>query len=97
MVKKFTEAAMKGLQYTVDHPEEAAEIMHKAEPTAAIPAAVGEINAMKPYVSPPNGAPLGHMDQDRVARSIAVLQSNGLMPAGLTPDKVVDFSFIPAS
>ncbi|HEX5205544.1 ABC transporter substrate-binding protein [Paractinoplanes rhizophilus] len=97
MVRKFAEAAMKGLQYAVDHPEEAAEIMHKAEPTAAVPAAVGELNAMKPYVSPPNGATLGHLDQERVARSIAILQGNGLMPAGLTPDKVVDFSFIPAS
>jgi NitT/TauT family transport system substrate-binding protein len=97
LVKKFTDAAMKGLQYAVDHPDEAASIMNKAEPTAAIPAAVGEINAMKPYVSPPNGAPLGHLDQERVARSIAVLQGNGLIPAGLTPDKVVDFSFIPAS
>jgi len=96
-VQKFTDAIMKGLQYTIDHPDEAAQIMNKDEPTAAIPAAVGEINAMKPYVSPPNGAPLGHMDQERVARSIAVLQGNGLIPAGLTPDKVVDFSFIKAS
>ncbi|MEU4244335.1 ABC transporter substrate-binding protein [Actinoplanes sp. NPDC026619] len=97
LVKKFTDAAMKGLQYTLDHPDEAAAILNKAEPTAAVPAAIGEINAMKPYVSPPNGAPLGHLDQERVARSIAVLQGNGLMPAGLTPDKIVDFSFIPAS
>ena len=96
-VQKFTDAIMKGLRYAIDHPEEAAQIMNKAEPTAAIPAAVGEINAMKPYVSPPNGAPLGHLDQERVARSIAVLQGNGLIPAGLTPDKVVDFSFIKAS
>jgi len=97
LVKKFTDAAMKGLQYSLDHPEEAAAILHKAEPTAAEPAAIGEINAMKPYVSSPNGAPLGHLDQERVARSIAILQGNGLMPAGLTPEKVVDFSFIPAS
>ncbi|GAA0552073.1 hypothetical protein GCM10010172_38110 [Paractinoplanes ferrugineus] len=97
LVQKFTDAAMKGLQYTLDHPDEAAAILNKAEPTAAVPAAIGEINAMKPYVSSPNGAKLGHIDQERVARSIAVLQGNGLMPAGLTPDKIVDFSFIPAS
>jgi len=96
-VKKFVGAAMKGLQYTLDNPEEAAKIMNKAEPAAAVPAAIGEINAMKPYVAPPNGGAIGHMDQERVARSIAVLQGNGLMPAGLTPDKVVDFSFIPAT
>jgi NitT/TauT family transport system substrate-binding protein len=95
-VKRFTDAAMKGLQYTLDHPAEAAQILNKAQPTALIPGATGEINAMKPYVAPAGGAPIGHMDQQRVARSIAVLQANGLMPAGLTPDKVADFSFIAA-
>lgn len=97
LVQKFTDAALKGLQYTLDHPDEAASILNKAEPTAAVAAAAGEINAMKPYVTAPNGAPLGHLDEERVARSIAVLQANGLMPAGLTPDKIVDFSFIKSS
>jgi NitT/TauT family transport system substrate-binding protein len=97
LVKKFVGAMLQGLQYTLDHPDEAAAILNKAEPSAKIPAAVGEINAMKPYTSPPNGAPLGFLDQQRVARSIAVLQGNGLMPAGLTPDKVADFSFVTQS
>ena len=96
-VKKFVGAILKGLQYSLDHPDEAAAILNKAEPSAKIPAAVGEINAMKPYTSPPNGAPLSFLDQQRVARSIAVLQGNGLMPAGLTPDKVADFSFVTQS
>ena len=96
LVKRFTDAAMKGLQYAVDHPEEAATILNKAEPTAAVPAAVGELKAMKPYVAPPGGAPLGHIDEQRVARGIAVLQGAGLVPPGLAPDKVVDFSFVPA-
>lgn len=97
LVQRFVKAAMKGLQYTLDHPDEAAQILHQAEPTAAIPAAIGEINAMKPYVTPANGAPIGHMDQARVERSISVVQGAGLMPSGLTPDKVADFSFIGAS
>ncbi len=97
LVQRFVGAAMKGLQYTVDNPQEAATIMHTAEPSAAIPAAVGEITAEKPYVTPANGAPIGHFDQARVERGIAVLQGAGLMPAGLTPDKIVDFSFIGAS
>lgn len=96
LVQKFTAAAMKGLAYTLANPAEAAAILNKAEPTALVPGAIGEINAMKPYVAPAGGAPIGHMDEQRVARSIAVLQANGLMPAGLTPDKVADFSFIPA-
>jgi NitT/TauT family transport system substrate-binding protein len=97
LVQRFVKAAMQGLQYTVDHPDEAAQILHKAEPTAAVPAAVGEINAMKPYVTPANGAPIGHIDQARLERGITILQGAGLMPAGLTPDKVADFSFVGAS
>jgi NitT/TauT family transport system substrate-binding protein len=39
-----------------NNPAEAAAIMNKAEPTAAVPAAVGEIEAMKPYLPPPGAA-----------------------------------------
>jgi NitT/TauT family transport system substrate-binding protein len=97
LVQRFVKATMLGLQYSVDHPDEAAQILHKAVPTAVVPAAVGEINAMKPYVTPANGAPIGHIDQARLERGITILQGAGLMPAGLTPDKVADFSFVPAS
>jgi NitT/TauT family transport system substrate-binding protein len=95
LVKRFVGAAMKGLQYTIDHSDEAAAIMNKAEPSAAIPAAVGEIEAMKPYTTAPGGGALGSMDEQRVAKSIAVLSGAGLMPSGLTPEDVVDFSFTP--
>lgn len=97
LVKRFTTAALKGLQYTVDHPDEAAAILNKAEPTAAVPAAIGEIEAMKPYVPPPGGAAIGHLDEERVARSIAILQGAGLMPNGLAPADVADFSVVPQS
>jgi NitT/TauT family transport system substrate-binding protein len=85
---------MKGLRYTVDHPDEAAAILNKAEPTSAVPAAVGEINAMKPYVAPSDGGPIGSFDQARVQSGIAELETAGLMPKGLTPDKIVDPGFI---
>jgi NitT/TauT family transport system substrate-binding protein len=97
LVQRFVKASMQGLQYTVDHPDEAAQILNKAVPTSAVPAAIGEINAMKPYVTPANGAPIGHIDQARLERGITILQGAGLMPAGLTPDKVADFSFVGAS
>lgn len=97
LVQRFVKATMQGLQYTVDHPDEAAQILNKAVPTSAVPAATGEINAMKPYVTPANGAPIGHIDQARLERGITILQGAGLMPAGLTPDKVADFSFVGAS
>jgi NitT/TauT family transport system substrate-binding protein len=97
LVQRFVTAAMKGLQYTIEHPAEAAQILNQADPTAVTAAAVGEINAMKPYVAPAGGAPIGTFDPTRVEKGIAVLQGASLMPAGLTPDKIVDSSFIKAS
>lgn len=94
LVSRFVGAVMKGLRYTVDHPDEAAAILNKAEPTAAVPAAVGEINAMKPYVPAPGGGPLGSFDEARVRSGITELEIAGLMPKGLTPDKIVDSGFI---
>jgi NitT/TauT family transport system substrate-binding protein len=97
LVKRFTKAALQGLQYTLDHPDEAAAILNKADPTAAVPAAIGEIQAMKPYVPPAGGAPLGHIDPQQVARCLAALAKAQLMPAGLTPDKVADVSIVPGA
>lgn len=95
LVKRFTGAALKGLQYTIEHPEEAATILNKAKPTYPVASGVGEIKAMTPYVPPQGGAPTGFMDEGRVARTIAILQASGLIPAGLTPANVVNTSFVP--
>jgi NitT/TauT family transport system substrate-binding protein len=97
LVRRFTGALLKGLQYSIDHPEEAATILNKAEPTYAVASGVGEITAMTPYVKPAGGAPVGAMDEQRVARTIAILSGSGLMPAGLDPKGVVDFNFVPKS
>jgi NitT/TauT family transport system substrate-binding protein len=92
LAKRFRDAALRGLQYTLDHPQEAAEIMKKAQPAANVAAAVGEITLMKPYVKTS-----GVIDRQRVAGAIATLEKNGLIPPGLTPDSVVDFALAPAS
>ncbi|MET0491688.1 MAG: ABC transporter substrate-binding protein [Actinoplanes sp.] len=97
LVKRFTAASLKGLQYTIDHPQEAAEILHKAEPTSAVPAAIGEIEAMKPYIAPPGGAPIGTLDQNRVAKSIAILAAAGLTDKPLTPEAIADFTVVAPS
>jgi NitT/TauT family transport system substrate-binding protein len=91
--KRFRTAMVKALKYTNDHPEEAAQILNKAQPTAAIDTATAEINIAKPYVG--TGNAVGTFDQARVAKAIATLQGNGLIPAGLTPTDVVDFNVAP--
>jgi NitT/TauT family transport system substrate-binding protein len=94
MAKRFRDVMLKALKYTIDHPEEAAEIMNKAQPAADKAAATGEIKLMTPYVTSGAGA-FGALDEQRAARAIAILQGAGLIPAGLTPDKVVDFDLTP--
>lgn len=95
MVKRFRDALLKAVSYTIEHPDEAAAILHKAQPAADVAAATGEIKLMTPYVKATNGAPLGSFDQQRVARAIAILQGAGLIPAGLTPEAVVAFDLAP--
>ncbi|GAB3864612.1 ABC transporter substrate-binding protein [Dactylosporangium cerinum] len=93
LARRFRDASLKAVKYSIEHPDEAAQILKKAQPAADITAAVGEITLMTPYVS--SGAAIGAMDQERVARAIATLQAGGLIPAGLTPDAVVDFGLTP--
>jgi NitT/TauT family transport system substrate-binding protein len=96
LVKRFRDAALRGLKYTIEHPDEAADILHKAQPATAAAAASGEIKLMSPYVtSASSGVPVGAVDKDKMARAIAILQGSGLIPAGLTPETLVDFSLTP--
>ncbi len=97
LVKRFRDAALKGLAYTIAHPDEAADLLHERNPAAAVAAAKGEITLMAPYTTPPAGEPLGAFDKDRVTRSIEVLTGGGLFPAGLTAEQVVDFALTPGA
>jgi NitT/TauT family transport system substrate-binding protein len=95
-VKRFSNALMKGLKYAVDNPDEAGTILHTAVPTQDAKTASAELKLMKQYVMGTQaGAPVGSFDQARVARAIASLQSLNLFPAGLTPDRVIDFDLSP--
>jgi NitT/TauT family transport system substrate-binding protein len=96
LVKRFRDAVLKGLKYTIEHPDEAATILKKAQPAADVAAATGEIKLMTPYVTSSGaGAPFGALDQNRVARAIAILSGAGLINPGLTPESVVAFDLTP--
>ncbi|MEO3927469.1 ABC transporter substrate-binding protein [Micromonosporaceae bacterium B7E4] len=95
IVKRFKDAAMKGLKYTVENPEEAAKIMKANNPNVNEQGAAAEIKLMTPYVTSAPGNTIGALDEQRAARAIAILQGAELIPAGLTPDKVIDFSIAP--
>jgi NitT/TauT family transport system substrate-binding protein len=90
LVRRFASALLRGVRYAVDNPEHAGKLMHAAVPTADADITADTMTLMKPYI---NG---GGMTAERVMRGIAILESAGLANAGLTPDKVVDFSLTPA-
>ena len=65
-------------------------------PTQDATVAAGELKLMKQYVnSSSSGAAIGALDQQRIARSIALMQGANAIPAGLTPDRLVDFGLTP--
>ena len=58
--------------------------------------AAGELKLMKQYVnSSGSGTAIGALDQQRVARSIALMQGANAIPAGLTPERLVSFDLTP--
>jgi NitT/TauT family transport system substrate-binding protein len=91
LVRRFGSALLRGLRYAVDNPEHAGKVMHAAVPTADPGITAETMALMKPYI---NG---GGLTQSRVMRGVAVLEAAGLARAGLTPDRVVDFSLAPAA
>lgn len=96
MVKRFTKALLKGLDYSIANPKEAGEILKKNVNTAIPAAAAAELELMAAFVkSAGSGAAVGTLDGQRVARSIAVLQGAGAIPAGMTPEKIIDFTLTP--
>jgi NitT/TauT family transport system substrate-binding protein len=97
LVRRFRQAALRGLSYAIDHPQEAGRVfaeLNKGYPAAA---AEAENRLMLPYVRPPGAAPVGSLDPARVARSIAILQGAGAIPAGIQPEHVVAFQYADAA
>ncbi|HEX5543541.1 MAG TPA: ABC transporter substrate-binding protein [Micromonospora sp.] len=98
MVRKFTEALLQGLEYSIDHPQESGEILAKNVPATNAEAAAAELELMAAFVrSAGSGAAVGTLDSQRLARAIAILQGAGAIEPGLTPEQVVDFELAPKS
>ncbi|GHJ14835.1 MULTISPECIES: ABC transporter substrate-binding protein [unclassified Micromonospora] len=96
MVKKFTAALLKGLEYALEHPDEAGEILKKNVPAANPAASAAELRLMAAYVRSSNsGTAIGTLDSGRVAKSIALLQGAGALKQNLTPDQIINFDLAP--
>ena len=98
LARRFTTALFKGLDYAVNHPGEAGEILHKKIPAQNPKVAAAELALMKPYVTTGPDVPIGSVDPARVAQSVAILGAVGLLPIGANPDlprQLVNFDIAP--
>lgn len=76
-VKAFVAALNKGLAYSLAHPTEAGQIMHKAQPLTDATIAAAELRIMKQYVETAQTAAhgIGYIDPRRVAATIAIVDA----------------------
>lgn len=84
LARRFTSALFKGLQYSLDHPQEAGQILQKRGGQKADIAAA-ELQAMQPYVAPSKRAPIGSIDETRMALMVASLEANKVIPERSNP------------
>jgi len=95
-VKRFAAALIKGLEYSLANPAEAAKILKGKDPAANEKAAEAELQLMSSFVrSAGSGEKIGTIDTQRVARSIAILQGAGQIPAGMTPEQIISVDLLP--
>jgi NitT/TauT family transport system substrate-binding protein len=85
--RRFAKAHFRGLQYTVNNPDEAAQIISKASNgLTKAEVAAKELRLLKPYVGSPKATP------EVVARSVALMQGIGAVPATVPPERIFDFT-----
>jgi NitT/TauT family transport system substrate-binding protein len=94
LVRRFRDAALRGMRWTLDNPDAAGRIMAKQNPTYKPDVATAEVEQTIPYVRG-NAPVLGHIDEARMARCIALVQGIGLVKSGLTPDRIAAFDLAP--
>ncbi|WP_433344713.1 ABC transporter substrate-binding protein [Micromonospora sp. CA-111912] len=96
MVKRFSAALIKGLEYALTNPQEAGDILKKNVDAGNPAAAAAELRLMAGYVRSSNsGTQIGTLDSGRVAKSIAILQGAGQLKQNITPDQIIDFDLAP--
>jgi NitT/TauT family transport system substrate-binding protein len=93
LVRRFNQAALRGLEHAVANPQQAGEIFAARHEGQDPVAAAAEVQALAPYVRPTTTErlQLGELSQIRLAQNIALLEGLGAIPAGITPADVATF------
>jgi NitT/TauT family transport system substrate-binding protein len=94
LVRRFRDATLRGLRWTIDNPDPAGRIMANHNPTYKADIAAAEVTETIAYVRG-NAPHIGHLDPDRMTRCIALIQGIGLIKPDLTPDRIAAFDLVP--
>ncbi|MFD4637492.1 ABC transporter substrate-binding protein [Lentzea sp. NPDC058436] len=97
LAKKFMDALLKGLEYSIEHPDEVGPILKKYQPTQDAGVASAEVGLMAPYVRPSGySGRVGGITEDRVGKVVRTLVEAGAIPDGsLAPNDFVSFGNSP--
>lgn len=93
----FLGALLKGLEYSIEHPDEVGPILKKYQPTQDAAVASAEVGLMAPYVKPSDyTGRVGGITEARVAKIVSTLVEAGAVAAGsLSPHDFVSFEVAP--
>jgi NitT/TauT family transport system substrate-binding protein len=94
LVRRFRDAALRGLAWTLDNPDDAGAIMARHNPSIKAEVAAAEVRETIPYIRAGLGV-LGYVDPARVSRCIALVQGLGLVPSGVTTERVLALDLQP--
>ncbi|MEV0909713.1 ABC transporter substrate-binding protein [Streptomyces hokutonensis] len=97
LVKRFRTALLKGLKYTIQHPDEAGKLLHAKHPETDAAAATQEIKLMTPAVTAEGTANIGVITEARMQGALTSLEKAGVIQPGMTPQDVVDFAAMKSS
>lgn len=90
---RFRDALLRGLEYAVEHPDEAGQILHEAVPESDPETAAEELRLMHPYVTA-NAQPAGALSLSKLARAVALLQAANVIDRWVEPEDIVDEALI---
>jgi ABC-type nitrate/sulfonate/bicarbonate transport system substrate-binding protein len=95
LIRRFVLATLKGYQYALEHPDVAAELAVKYNPTLDVDAQLASMQAQIPYID--TGVPLGTMDLHVWQSTQFLLLEQELIPSIMAVGDLYTNKFIPST
>jgi NitT/TauT family transport system substrate-binding protein len=97
LAQRFMTALLKGLEYSIEHPDEVGQILKKYQPAQDAGVAGAEMTLMAPYVKPSGfTGRVGELTEPRTEKIIRTLVEAGAIPDGsVRPADLASFGLAP--